>query len=134
MAQGNSRFLETVVERLMECSSGRDGGICVSFVSMKKGKTQGTQNFKFNALLGNSFLLLDDYKTGLKSKIFYEAANRWVKKLLSVLLIPWALQSIGVTPIFSRNISTTLSTVNYCYSAPIGLWALTLSLHLKFFT
>lgn len=82
MAQSNSRFLETVVERLMERSSGWGGGICVSFVSMKKGKTQGTQNFKFNALLGNSFLFLDDYKTGPKSKIFYEAANRWVKKLL----------------------------------------------------
>lgn len=127
MAQSNSHFLETVVERRMECGSGWGGGICVSFVSMNKGKTQGTQNFKFNAVLGNSFLFLDDYKTGLKSKIFYEAANRWVKKLLSVLLILWALQSSGVTPILSRNISMTLSTVNNCYSA------LTLSLHPKFF-
>lgn len=80
-AQSDSHFLENVVERLMECSSG--GGICASFVPRHINGGHGGRPRGHRVLNSDSCSatdLLDDYKTGPKSKILYESVNLWYKK------------------------------------------------------
>lgn len=68
--QSDSHFLENVVERLMEWSS--RGGICASFVPryINGGHGERPRGHRvLNSIFCSATDFLDDYKTGLKSKI-----------------------------------------------------------------